>query len=271
MWQNVDGADEDRDFSAEETAAAQTENALCISDGSNYDEDDDEEDGGDDDEDEGDDEDREIEDDSDLVISLLRRDLVDEDDDEGDGGDDDEDEDDWDVRVVKSTVKALFNASRAALGQLKNDQFETFIDKLDLEEDGEEEEDDIVEGDDEDSEDEDGYVEEDSDLVISIVRRSLKSGVDDLSDHDDEDGIDYDADSYEDEDEDEIDGDDEDDMEEISIEEAFEELSQGRSRATLDAICEWNIVKELLEEGTLTKEVLTNLAIQVSLFSLLPW
>ena len=65
--------------------------------------------------------------------------------------------------MEKSTIKALFTASGAALGRLNNDQFEIFIDKLsdklDLEEDGEEEEE-IDEGDDADSEDEDGNVEE---------------------------------------------------------------------------------------------------------------
>ena len=122
------------------------------------------------------------------------------------------------------------------------------------------------EDEDEDEIDGDDKVDmDDSDLIISLLRRG------DLSDHDDGDGIDYDADVAEDEDEDEIDGDDEDDMEEISIEEAFEELSRGRARVTLDAICEWNIVKELLEEGTLTMEVLTNLAIQVSLWYCRYW
>ena len=52
-------------------------------------------------------------------------------------------------------------------------------------------------------------------------------------------------------------------MGDISIEDAFAELSGGRDRVTLDAICEWNIIKELLEEGTLTRTAIADMAIEV--------
>ena len=57
--------------------------------------------------------------------------------------------------------------------------------------------------------------------------------------------------------------DESDDIEEISVEDAFEELSEGRDRVTLDAVCQWHVVKELLDEGIITSDMLTQFAIKV--------
>jgi hypothetical protein len=55
--------------------------------------------------------------------------------------------------------------------------------------------------------------------------------------------------------EDEGDFDDEEEEEEMSVEEVFTELSNGKKTVTFDAISEWDVVDELIEEGALSMKV----------------
>lgn len=58
-------------------------------------------------------------------------------------------------------------------------------------------------------------------------------------------------------------GDEEDEeFESISIEEAFEELSGGKKTATFKAICEWDVVGELLDDGVISNEDMEKIFIQ---------
>ena len=48
---------------------------------------------------------------------------------------------------------------------------------------------------------------------------------------------------------------DDEEEEEMSVEEVFAELSNGKKTVTFDAISEWDVVDELIEEGALSIKV----------------
>jgi hypothetical protein len=64
--------------------------------------------------------------------------------------------------------------------------------------------------------------------------------------------------------EDDEDFDDDEEDEEMSVEEVFAELSNGKKTVTFDAISEWDVVDELIEEGALSIKVCDAYNVQCS-------
>lgn len=60
--------------------------------------------------------------------------------------------------------------------------------------------------------------------------------------------------------------DEEDEEEEMSVEEVFAELSNGKKTVTFDAISEWDVVDELIEEGALSIKVCDGSASSFTVF-----